>query len=106
MIKISLSLTGSSACFEIKGHSGYAEEGRDLVCAAVSAVSQTALLGLLKVCGINVNYEVRDGYLKAVLPEGISEDKRQKAEVILLTMREGLKDIADGYPRFVKLEEH
>lgn len=106
MIKVSLSLTVSPASFEIKGHSGYAEEGRDLVCAAVSAVSQTALLGLLKVCGINVNYEARDGYLKVVLPDGISEEKRQKAEVILLTMREGLKDIADGYPRFVKLEEH
>lgn len=106
MIKISLSLSGQPLSFEIKGHSGYAEEGKDLVCAAVSAVSQTALLGLLKVCGLDVSYEVDDGYLKVVLPDEVSEEKRLKAEVILLTMREGLKDIADGYPRFVKLEEH
>ena len=106
MIKVSLSLSVIPYSYEIKGHSGYAEEGRDVVCSAVSAISQTALLGLLKVCGIDVNYETRDGYLKVVLPENISEEKRQKAEVILLTMREGLKDVADGYPRFVKLEEH
>lgn len=105
MIKISLSLLVRPASFEIKGHSGSAEEGKDLVCAAVSAVSQTALLGLLKVCKLDVTYEVGDGYLKVVLPEGISEEEGQKAEVILMTMREGLKDIADGYPRFVKLEE-
>ncbi len=106
MVKISLSLSSAPFSFEIKGHSGYAEEGRDVVCAAVSAVSQTALLGLLKVCDINVSYTVDDGYLKVVLPEDVSEEKRLKAEVILLTMREGLKDIADGYPRFVRLEEH
>lgn len=105
MIKISLS-SAAPYSFEIKGHSGYAEEGKDVVCAAVSAVGQTALLGLLKFCPSEVRYETDDGYLKVVLSEISSEDKRLRIETILLTMREGLKDIADGYPRFVKLEEH
>lgn len=35
------------------GHTGYAEEGYDIVCAAVSSVLQTALLGLLNVAGID-----------------------------------------------------
>lgn len=30
--------------FEATGHSGYAEEGSDIVCAAVSAVTQTAAI--------------------------------------------------------------
>ena len=34
--------------FEAKGHSGYAEAGEDIVCAAVSAVMQTAVIGILK----------------------------------------------------------
>lgn len=105
MIKISLS-SGAPYFFEIKGHSGSAEEGKDLVCAAVSAVSQTALMGLLKFCPSEVSYSTGDGYLKVVLSDNLPDDKRLKTEVILLTMREGLKDIAEGYPRFVKLEEH
>ena len=32
--------------FEISGHTGYAEEGSDIVCSAVSSVSQMALLGV------------------------------------------------------------
>lgn len=106
MIKINLSFDETPMSFEIKGHSGSAEAGRDIVCAAVSAISQTALLGLLKVCSLELNYTAEDGYLKAELPKEMPEEKRQKAEVILLTMREGLRDVACGYPRFVKLEEH
>lgn len=105
MIKISLS-SAFPYTFEIKGHSGYAEEGKDVVCAAVSAVSQTALLGLLKFFPEGVSYETDDGYLKVVLSDAPSEEIRLRTETILLTMREGLMDIADGYPRFVKLEEH
>lgn len=44
MIKIYL--TNSS--IEIDGHAGYAEYGNDIVCAAVSAILQTAQLGLIK----------------------------------------------------------
>ena len=105
MIKISLS-SAFPYSFEIKGHSGYAEEGKDVVCAAVSAIGQTALLGLLKFCPEGVSYERDDGYLKVVVSDVKSEEIRLRAETVLLTMREGLKDIADGYPRFVKLEEH
>jgi uncharacterized protein YsxB (DUF464 family) len=31
---------------EAAGHANYAEHGKDIVCAAVSAIMQTALLGL------------------------------------------------------------
>ena len=37
-----------------KGHTGYAEEGEDIVCAAVSSVVQTAVLGLMQLVGIDV----------------------------------------------------
>ena len=36
------------AGFRAKGHSGYAESGSDIVCAAVSAITQTACLGLME----------------------------------------------------------
>ena len=43
--------------FSVSGHSGYAEEGSDIVCAAVSAAVTFVLTGfLLTVCSLRDNY--------------------------------------------------
>ena len=38
--------------FTASGHSGFAERGHDIVCAAVSALTQTCELGLSDVLGL------------------------------------------------------
>src|SRR5690606_37407275 len=37
---------GAVTAFTVRGHADYAEHGRDLVCAAVSVLTQTAVMGL------------------------------------------------------------
>ncbi len=44
MIRVSALLGDGHFRLEVDGHEGHAEQGR--VCAAVSAITQTALLGL------------------------------------------------------------
>ncbi len=44
MIRITARLGDGHTCIEVDGHEGHAERGR--VCAAISAITQTALLGL------------------------------------------------------------
>ncbi|MFI6813763.1 ribosomal-processing cysteine protease Prp [Nonomuraea sp. NPDC050328] len=44
MIRIRARLGAGHTSIEVDGHEGHAEQGR--VCAAVSAITQTALLGL------------------------------------------------------------
>lgn len=44
MIRISARLGDGATSIEVSGHEGHVEDGR--VCAAVSAITQTALLGL------------------------------------------------------------
>ena len=45
---------GGSFCgFKSAGHSGYADEGSDIVCAAISAVTQTAAIHAEEVLKIN-----------------------------------------------------
>ncbi|MFI1580021.1 ribosomal-processing cysteine protease Prp [Embleya sp. NPDC020630] len=44
MIRIRARLGDGSTRIEVSGHEGHVEDGR--VCAAVSAITQTALLGL------------------------------------------------------------
>ncbi|CBG73132.1 hypothetical protein SCAB_61111 [Streptomyces scabiei 87.22] len=47
MIRIRARLTDGRTSIEVDGHEGHVEDGR--VCAAVSAITQTALLGLEQV---------------------------------------------------------
>jgi uncharacterized protein YsxB (DUF464 family) len=82
--------------FEISGHALYAKRGKDIVCAAVSSVSQHTARAL-QVDGAQV--EIEEGYLKV---SRISKDNvsQRFAEELFKT----LLDIAEQYPRYVKVE--
>ena len=69
--------------FEISGHTGYAEEGSDIVCSAVSSVSQMALLGIKDVLKLNIFFEISDGFLKLSLGKNV---ENESAQVLLKSM--------------------
>ena len=86
------------------GHANY-KENDDIICASVSSITQTALLGLINVVNLAIDYVVEDGYLSFEIPENLTYEEELKVDAILSTMREGLLDIQSGYGKFVKLEE-
>lgn len=88
------------------GHTGYGVEGEDIVCAALSSIVQTALLGLLQVAMVNVNYEIReiDGYLRITIPDDIDKESRKNCDIILNTMLLGVSDLYQGFSDFIELE--
>lgn len=90
---------------ECSGHTGYAESGEDIVCAALSSIVQTALLGLTAVAGIRVELEKRDeeGYIKFHIGNLKPQDRRD-ADMILNTMLAGVTDLYQGYSDFIELE--
>lgn len=88
----------------VSGHANY-KENDDIVCASISSITQTALLGLLNVVCLEIDYTVEDGYLSFDVPENLTFEDDLKVEAILNTMKEGLQDIQSGYKKFVKLEE-
>lgn len=91
--------------FEVTGHTGYAEAGSDIVCSAVSALTQTAAAGVSEYLSIDCVTETDDGRLKFELGHSISDNECAKAEIILETMVLGLKSIADGYGKYLKIIE-
>lgn len=93
-------------CVQCMGHSGYAERGEDIVCAGVSSLVQTAVLGLLMVAKVNVNLTKDDeaGYLKAKLPNNLTAEENHDAQIILSTMLCGLSDLRETYSDFINLE--
>ena len=86
--------------FTVQGHSGYASEGEDIVCAAVSAITQTAMMGLKRFAP-DTRARWREG--DAPLLEVEVPHPTRETEVILTTMVIGLEDILSGVPQYVRI---
>ena len=95
---------GKIVSVDCDGHTGYGQEGEDIVCAALSSVVQTAVLGLMSVAGIQVALQTGEGKLYMELPAALSEAQRHDADVILETMLMGIADLYEGYSDFIELE--
>ncbi|HHW56904.1 MAG TPA: ribosomal-processing cysteine protease Prp [Clostridia bacterium] len=104
-IEIGKNSKGDIYKFSIKGHAGYGEYGKDIVCAAVSAISQTAILGLENLRSVKIKKKIREGDLEVVIVEKGCEEDNIRLNAILETMVMGLKDIAEDYPIHVKVIE-
>lgn len=105
MTKIELLLNSKQEVvgYEILGHTGYAQAGEDIVCSAISILAQTAILGLDNYLSKKPLVEIRDGYLKCVLPTDMSADEMEQAQIILTTMMLGLESTAKSYGEYMKI---
>ena len=88
--------------FEVKGHTGKDDYGKDLLCAQISTVAQLAVVGLKEVAKENCFCEISDGFLKLMLDEkkAISE----KIQFLFLTCLESFKSIIIDEKKYAKLE--
>ena len=87
------------------GHSGYAEAGADIVCAAISALTQTTLNGLANVLKAPVMFDQDDdgAFIEAKLTPEATEEQVQQAQLLLVTLLEGLQAIQREYPRNLRI---
>ena len=95
----------------LEGHSGWAESGRDgwaesghdIVCAAASILGCTCVNALESVCGVIpaiTEYNENNGVLAFELP-AVTEEENEKVQIVMKTLRQGLKDLAEAYPQNV-----
>ncbi len=96
---------GRLSGFEAKGHSDYAKAGEDIVCAGISALTQTALMGIREYLNIPCAWEMEEGYLYCMLSGSVEGPAWREAEIILETMALGLRSLAETYATFIKLIE-
>ncbi|HEX3015095.1 MAG TPA: ribosomal-processing cysteine protease Prp [Desulfobacteria bacterium] len=83
--------------FIVEGHAGFAAAGEDIVCAAISALTISAVNGLEQFLSVKPVYQVEDGLLKCSLGDLASDEDRLVARSILGTMLLGLKQIHQTY---------
>lgn len=84
--------------FIINGHSGYAECGQDIICAAVSSAAYMAVNTVTEILGIDVEADVEDGYMKIML--GSSS---KAASDIFKGLQLHLTELADENPDFIRI---
>ena len=90
-ITVYTSADGAVRGFLASGHAGGKKiRGYDLVCCAVSALTQTG---------------VRDGYLRCELPQAIDTGRMEKAQIVLQTVMTGLTDIQKIYPNLIRIQQ-
>lgn len=95
--------------YSVSGHANYAEYGFDIVCAGVSALTQTTLISLVEVCKIeedSIKYKVNDktGFLDVSLPKDIEAFKLENSQILLKALVVGIDSIIENYPDYINLE--
>lgn len=86
--------------YSVQGHAGYAQAGQDIVCAAVSALAMASLNGLEEHLHHEVQYSIADGHIDCALlqaPDSLTQ-------AILVTMVMGMENIAQQYPKRVRVK--
>jgi len=91
--------------FVLSGHAGFGAHGEDIVCSAVSALSQTAILGLVHLANASPIFHQADGFLNCRISPDLTGESLAQAHIILKTMFLGIKNIADQYPILFTLEK-
>ena len=91
--------------FSISGHSGYAEEGSDIVCAAISAVVSMAEATINDVCGAKAKVRVKEADTRITLTLPTSCDEEDTVQAVLAGMMLTLCSMRDDYPDYIEVLE-
>ena len=96
---------GNLIGYQAKGHAGFAAAGADIVCAGVSALTQATLNGLKNVLKAPTMFDIDDrrAYLEACLTPEATEEQVMQAQLLLVTLQEGIEAIHRSYPKNVRI---
>mgnify|MGYP002623302544 CR=1 FL=1 len=87
----------SSARFILKGHSGSAERGKDIVCAAVSSAAYMAANTVTEILKVPAKADVRDGYME------FEFSGSDTATSIIRGLKLHISELSKQYPNFIKI---
>ena len=89
--------------FSSKGHAGYAEEGYDIICAAVSVLTVNTINSIEKFTEDAFKAEAKDGMVRWKFTE---LPLSKEANLLMDSLVLGLKDIQGNYgKKYIKIVE-
>lgn len=94
MIAVSVRLDGIT----IDGHAGYAEAGKDIVCAGATALTENLIDSIESLTKDEIQYEISPGRVD-IHYKNLSEDGKLLVDSFFL----GICGIAQDFPEHVKI---
>ena len=91
--------------FSVSGHSGYAEAGSDVICAAITAIVTMAEATINDVCGAKAKVRVKEEDARVTLTLPASCDEEDAVQAVLAGMLLTLAGMRDDYPDFIEVLE-
>lgn len=90
------------------GHAGFAEEGADIVCSAVSILVINTINAIEKFTDEEFKVEADEkqgGHISCFFPNIDQGEHNHDAEILLETMLLGLSNIEDEYGCYIKIND-
>ena len=84
---------------KIRGHANYAPHGQDIVCAGVTALTQTLVESLETLTGNEIKYDMSPGRVDIEI-----KDPDEDAQLLMDSFLVGVEMIADEFPEYARVE--
>ena len=94
---ITVNMTANT--IKIRGHAGYAPRGQDIVCAGVTALTQTLVESLETLTSNEVKYDMSPGRVDIEI-----KDPDEDAQLLMDSFLVGIEMIADEFPEYIRVE--
>ena len=93
--------------FDSRGHSGYAEAGSDIVCAAVTSAVRLVEATINDVLGLAASVKVReaDASISLRLPGGLAPAAESTCQALLTGLMVYFAELHDEYPDNIEVLE-
>ncbi len=93
--------------FEMQGHSGYAPQGEDIVCAALTSAVRLTECAVNDVLGLEASVKVRDkdASISLKLPNGMGQANEKTCQTLLEALMVHCVQLAEEYPENITVME-
>ena len=91
--------------FSVSGHSGYAEAGQDILCAAISAAVALTETTINDVCGGKAKVRVKEEDARVTLTLPTSCDEEETVQAVLSGLMLTLISLREDYPDYIEVLE-
>ena len=108
MITASFHLEGSRiVSFQVEGHSGLADEGEDVLCAAVTSAVRLTECAVNDVLGLEASVKVKSekALISLKLPVGLGQTNESTCQTLLTALMLYLSQLHEEYPENIIVME-
>ena len=91
--------------FTVQGHSGYADEGSDIICAAVTSAVRLTECAVNDVLGLEASVRVKDDSISLKLPGGLGEQNEETCQTLLAALMLYFTQLHEEYPEHILVVE-